>query len=215
VSRAATIRGPLLTLAVEIKAVGNHFEVHPADEIVRFNSLPFRSETDTDAHEKSLARVLEQTPVFPLTVESLRQFVDVLCREMPNLVREALLVGSLAAPPEEPRGQAPMRLVDCDALFIAPKTSYFLRSDLQEIGAGNGGEPIALRALVEGARGDEDQVDITGADIDAARVFFPFPSNRAQRWLCFSHLGLIVIEDGEYFLTPSGRAVGLRVTRKR
>jgi very-short-patch-repair endonuclease/KaiC/GvpD/RAD55 family RecA-like ATPase len=180
-SRSTTTRGPLLTLAVEIEAVRNHFEVRAADEVVRFNSLPFRSETDTDAHEQALGRVLEATPAFPLTVESLGQFLDVLCRELPSLQRKAALDGSLVAPPEEPRGQETIRLVDAAALFVAPKTSYFLRSDLDEIAGAEGGEPGALRALVEGAGGDEEQVDITEADVDRARVYFPFPSNRAQR----------------------------------
>jgi very-short-patch-repair endonuclease len=180
-ARGSTIRGPLLTLPAEIEAVKNHFEVRPADEIVRFNSLPFRTETDTDAHDQALARVLEQTPSFPVTTESLRAFVDVLCREIPTVRRDAALDGSLVAPPAEPTGQAPIRLVDAAALFIAPKTSYFLRSDLDEIAAGEGGDAGALRALIEGARDDAEQVDITDKDVDRARVFFPFPSNRAQR----------------------------------
>lgn len=180
-ARGSTIRGPLLTLSVEIEAVKNHFEVRPADEIVRFNSLPFRTETDTDAHDQALARVLEQTPAFPVTAESLSTFVDVLCREIPSVRRDAVLDGRLTAPPTEPHAQEPIHLVDAAALFIAPKTSYFLRSDLDEIAGGDGGEPAALEALIEGAGADEEQVDITDKEVDRARVFFPFPSNRAQR----------------------------------
>ena len=73
-----TVRGPLLTLAAEIEAVGDHLEVRAADEVLRFNSLPFRTEGETDARSAALARALEQTPAFPLTTDSLRAFVGVL-----------------------------------------------------------------------------------------------------------------------------------------
>ena len=77
-------RGPLLTLAVEIEAVGDHLEVRAADEVLRFNSLPFRTEGETDARNAALARVLEQTPALPLTNDSLRAFVGVLSRSFPS-----------------------------------------------------------------------------------------------------------------------------------
>jgi very-short-patch-repair endonuclease len=175
-----TIRGPLLTLAVEIEAVADHLEVRPADETLRFNSLPFRTEGETDARNAALGRVLEQTPSFPMTAESLRTFVGVLCRELPELRIDASLDGSLTAPPSEPRSAEPLCIIDQAAIFVAPKTNYFLRSDLDEIATAAGDNCGALVPLVAGP-GDEAQVDITNEQIDSARIVFPFPSNRAQR----------------------------------
>lgn len=175
-----TIRGPLLTLGVEIEAVGDHLEVSPGDETLRFNSLPFRTEGDTDARNAALGRVLEQTPSFPLTTTSLQGFVGVLCRELPELRLDAFLDGSLSVPPAEPRSAEQLRIVDQAAIFVAPKTNYFLCSDLEEIAGATTGSGGALVPLVAGP-GDEAQVDITNEQIDSARLVFPFPSNRAQR----------------------------------
>jgi len=175
-----TIRGPLLTLAVEIEAVGDHLEVRPADETLRFNSLPFRTEGETDARNAALGRVLEQTPSFPMTIDSLRAFVGVLSRELPELRLDASLDGSLSVPPPEPRSAEPLGIIDQAAMFVAPKTNYFLCSDLEEIAGATGGSGGALVPLVAGP-GDEAQVDITNEQIDSAHIVFPFPSNRAQR----------------------------------
>lgn len=185
--RDKAVRGPLLTLPVEIAAVGDHLEVRAADETLRFNSLPFRTESDTEAHNEALARVLAQTPELPLTPESLKAFVAVLARELPSIQIRADLEGALVGPPTKPRRGSVLQLIDQAALFVAPKTSYFLRSDLDEI-ATTGGNCQALSALVEGV-GDQPQLDITAEQIDAARIVFPFPSNRAQRKVA------LVLED--------------------
>ncbi len=60
-----SVRGPLLTLGVEIVPEGDRLVVRAADEVVRFNSLPFRAEHDTDAHNASLNRILEPPPSSP------------------------------------------------------------------------------------------------------------------------------------------------------
>jgi very-short-patch-repair endonuclease len=174
------IRGPLLTLAVEIEAADNRLVVHAADDVLRFNSLPFRADSDTAAHDQALERVMEQTPSLPLTVRALNAFVAVLSREVPDLALEARLDGTLAAPPAEPRSREGLRLIDQAALFVAPKTNYFLRSDLDAIATAEGDDDGAIQPIIEGA-GDEDQVDITNEQVDRARIFYPFPSNRAQR----------------------------------
>ena len=176
---ADKIRGPLLTAAVEIVADGARLEVRLADDFVRFNSLPFRSEDDSAAHDQALARVLEATPALPLTAADLSQFVEVVKRELPSVRIEASLDGRLVGPPPEPRSAEPLHLVDQAALFLAPKVNYFLRSDLEEIAASlvNRG---ALEALMTGG-GDQALVELSPEQIDAARIVFPFPSNRAQR----------------------------------
>jgi KaiC/GvpD/RAD55 family RecA-like ATPase len=174
-----TVRGPLLTLAVEITAVGDHLEISAVDEVVRFNSLPFRTEGDTDAHSAALNRILDQTPEMPLNPSTLKDFVGIIIRELSDVVVEADLDGTLGKVPAEPRSALPLRIIDQAALFVAPKTNYFLRSDLDEI-AGTDGGCGALVPLIMGA-GEEAQVDISTDDIDSARIIFPFPSNRAQR----------------------------------
>ncbi|MCG3775993.1 MAG: hypothetical protein JW395_2842 [Nitrospira sp.] len=74
-------------------------------------------------------------------------------------------------------------LVDQAALFVAPKTSYFLVSDLDQIGLitdpGLHGES-ALAPLLYGP-GAEPQQDLDNEAVDRARFYFPFPSNRAQK----------------------------------
>jgi hypothetical protein len=59
---STSIRGPLLTLAVEIEPAGDHFQVRPADETLRFNSLPFRTEGETDARDAALGRTSRPGP---------------------------------------------------------------------------------------------------------------------------------------------------------
>jgi len=96
------IRGPLLTAAVEIVAEGANLEVRLADDVVRFNSLPFRSEDDSAAHDQALARILEATPAPPLSTAELSQFVEVVKRELPSIRIDATLDGHLGSPPTEP-----------------------------------------------------------------------------------------------------------------
>ena len=68
------IRAPLLTIPVTITADGGTLIIHPNEEIVRFNSLPFRSEFETSAQELALARLIESAPEFPLSSSTLRTF---------------------------------------------------------------------------------------------------------------------------------------------
>jgi len=164
----------------------------------RFNSLPFRVEGDTEAHNGALNRILDQTPALPLTADALSGFVDVVVRELPDLIIDAVLDGSLKAPPAEPRSLTPLRVIDQAALFVAPKTNYFLRSDLDGIAKVEGSDCGVLAPLVRGA-GGEAQVDITDGQIDAARIIFPFPSNRAQR-----RVALLLDDDTTHLVRVEG-----------
>jgi len=101
--KGKTVRGPLLTLAVEIEAVGIELRVVAADEVVRFNSLPFRTDIDTDAHDQALARAMEATPALPLTQAALQAFIGVLVRELPSLTMSARLDGGASAELESVR----------------------------------------------------------------------------------------------------------------
>lgn len=172
------IRAPLLTIPILIRADGSTLIVQPNEEIVRFNSLPFRSDLDTAAHEQALERLIDVTPQYPLMAADLRHFSESVAREM-NVSIRARLDGQLAPPPTQPRAAAQLALVDNAACFVAPKTSYFLASDLEHIGKA-GGESTANTALgwLIGRRGHEPTSNIFA---DSRKVFFPFPSNPSQR----------------------------------
>lgn len=191
------VRGPLLTLAVEIVAVGDHLEVRAADDTVRFNSLTFRTEGDTDAHNATLNRILDQTPATPLTPTSVRTFCEVVVRELTEVSLDGAIDGHLGDVPTEPRGVQPLKIIDQAALFVAPKTNYFLRSDLDEIVQAVG-DTGALSPLLMGA-GDEAVVEFTTDQIDRARLTFPFPSNRAQR-----EVAMLLGEDSVRVLSVQG-----------
>jgi len=191
------VRGPLLTLAVEIVAVSDHLEVRAADDTVRFNSLTFRTEGDTDAHNATLNRILDQTPATPLTPTSVRTFSEVVVRELTDVSLDGSIDGRLGDVPTEPRGAQPLKIIDQAALFVAPKTNYFLRSDLDEI-AQAVGDTGALVPLLMGA-GDEAVVEFTNDQIDRARLTFPFPSNRAQR-----EVAMLLDEDSVHVLSVQG-----------
>lgn len=178
-----TVRGPLLTLAVRIEVEGDGFQVHPADDVVRVNALPFKAVGDLEYHEQQIGRLVGATPAVPLDGNGLERLVEVLTREFRDVQRgEAVLDGRLVSPPPEPK-TAPLGLwlVDQAALFIAPKTSYFLASDLDRIGAVTDGANNSALAPLLGGPGDAVQVDLDNTRVDSARVFFPFSSNRSQR----------------------------------
>ncbi len=175
-----SIRGPLLTMPVRIEPEGSGFVVHPADEVLRFNSLPFRAEEEAPVHEEAVSRIIEATPAFPLRADALNRFVDVIRRELPSVEVSAGLDGRLAEPPEEPKRGEFLALIDQAALFVAPKTSYFLTSDLEGIADLDGSDCGALAPLIVGA-GDEESAEFGLEELDGTSIFYPFPSNRSQR----------------------------------
>jgi very-short-patch-repair endonuclease len=189
------IRAPLLTIPVTITADGGTLHIHPNEEMVRFNSLPFRTEFDTSAQELALARLVESAPDFPITPPTLRAFCESVAREMKVAVRGALN-GTIASPPAYPRFDAPLEIVDSAACFVAPKTSYFLSSDLQRIGSGGAGAvgQTALGWLI-GSRPEEPTAETFR---DTRRVFFPFSSNPSQRRVALlaneAHNRIIVVQ---------------------
>src|SRR2546425_94427 len=63
------IRAPLLTIPVRIEPHRDGFVVHPADDVARFNSLPFRADEEAPVREDAIGRVLEDTPSFPVQKE--------------------------------------------------------------------------------------------------------------------------------------------------
>lgn len=174
-----TVRAPLFTIPISIVADGGTLSIQPAEDLLRFNSLPFRSELDTAAHEAALGRLIADTPEFPLSSDALRRFVEALCREMKTVSTGARLDGQLGRPPTRPRNAMTLSVVDSAACFVAPKTSYFLASDLLDI-AKSGSAAAATTALgwLVGRHGATPTSDVFR---DSRRVYFPFPSNASQR----------------------------------
>jgi KaiC/GvpD/RAD55 family RecA-like ATPase len=172
------IRGPLLTIPVAIDATGRDLVVQPDDELIRFNSLPFRTPWDTDVQQHTLARLIEQAPAYPVDDADIRSLCEALSRDF-NIDIRADLDGSLKPSPEQPHSGSWLAVVDLAACFVAPKTSYFLASDLETIGDPEGDDLLATAmAALFGDRGPEPTSEIFD---DSMRVVFPFPSNPSQR----------------------------------
>jgi very-short-patch-repair endonuclease/DNA polymerase III delta prime subunit len=190
------IRAPLLTIPITITGVGGVLTVRTDEDLLHFNSLPFRSNFDTASHELALARLIESAPEFPLRVDELRTFVGALSREMKTGL-SAKLDGMLAAPPMQPRTTTPLTIVDNAACFVAPKTSYFLASDLAHI-AEVGAEAVAQTALgwLIGGGGTGRTSDRFE---DTRRVYFPFGSNRSQR-----HVGVLADDPNNQIIVVQG-----------
>jgi len=171
-------RAPLLTIPISIAADGGRLIVNLSDDSPRFNSLPFRTESDTSARELAFARLMEESPDLPLSSNTLRYFCESVAREL-DVKIGGRLNGDICGAPAEPRRQTPLTIVDHAACFIAPKTSYFLVSDLEAIG-GLDGSSVASTSLgwLIGKRPPEP----TNNPLPNVRkVFFPFPSNPSQR----------------------------------
>ena len=176
-SNGKIFRAPLLTIPVAITPDGGRLVIRATEDVVRFNSLPFRSDFDTGAQELAIARLIDRTPELPLTCGSLREFCESIARELTVRI-EARLDGVLNSAPAQPRSQMQLTIVDNAACFIAPKTSYFLVSDLESI-ARAGSSAVASTALgwVVGKRPSEPTSD----RFEDRRLFYPFPSNPSQR----------------------------------
>jgi hypothetical protein len=112
------------------------------------------------------------------------RLIEALIREFRSVSRaDATLDGRLAAPPVEPSGLDGLRLIDQAALFIAPKTSYFLVSDLDHIGKVDGGLNASALLPLIGGPGAEAQVELEQDHIDGARILCrtaPAPGGAAR-----------------------------------
>ncbi len=173
-----TIRSPLLSIAIAITTDRDRLVIETAEDVVRFNSLPFRTEVDTGAQELALARLIEQTPTLPLTSETLAAFCGNVTREL-HLRVAAHLDALLKNAPVQPKSAMELTIVDNAACFIAPKSSYFLVSDLEKIGQ-NLSSKVGSTALgwLLGKRPPEPTSDRFE---DRGKLFYPFPSNPSQR----------------------------------
>jgi very-short-patch-repair endonuclease len=177
-----TIRAPLLTLSVQVDIDGDSLLVASSDDVIKVNALPFRPMGDLRAHEEAVARIIARTPELPVRAEPIRHLLNEIRAQFPYVdPSTATLDGRLSGPPAEPHSGDGLWVIDQAALFIAPKTGYFLASDLDHIGSmTDEAAQSALAPLLAGP-GSEAQVDIDPIRLDTARIYFPFPSNRSQR----------------------------------
>ena len=176
------VRAPLLSIPVKINVAGTGFMVSADEEVVRFNTLPFRAQTDAIARELAIEHIIQETPPFPLGPQGARKFAASLSRELPDFEIAASLDGSLLDPPQRPNTGSYLRLIDQAAIFVAPKTSYFLTSDLNAIAEleDQPNDDTALSTLLTGA-GSVPVADFEPEAADAVPIYYPFQSNRAQR----------------------------------
>jgi hypothetical protein len=110
------IRAPLLTIPIVITSKGNTLIVGANEELVRFNSLPFRSEFDTAAHELVLNRLIDATPAFPVNQTSLKEFCANVSREL-HVAIKGMLDFIIKDSPQQPQGPTQLSIVDCAACF--------------------------------------------------------------------------------------------------
>lgn len=174
------VRAPLFTMAVAIESTGRGLTVTPKEDVLRFNSLAFRSDCDPAATEKALSRMIADTPSLPLDEASLRDFCDRLKVELKDLDLHigGRLSGHLASPPKQPRSGDRLAIVDNAAVFIAPKTSYFVVSDLERIGEEASLDAGTALGTLLGQKADQPTSDVFDDD---RSVVYPFPSNKSQR----------------------------------
>src|SRR6202035_2958254 len=120
---------------------------------------------------------IDATPRFPLTSAELVHFCGRVAREM-EVEIAATLDGSLKRPPVQPRTAMHLRIVDPAACFVAPKTSYFLASDLSFSGSA-GASAVSTTALgwLLSRRGQQATSNIFH---DSRSVVFPFPSTSSK-----------------------------------
>jgi very-short-patch-repair endonuclease len=177
-SDGVVYRAPLFTIPIEISAEGSGLSISLAEDNLRFNSLPFRSEKETGNLEHALTRLITTCPELPLTPESLAAFSSSVTRELGVRI-SARLDGTLDGPPAMPGQTMRLTLIDNAACFIAPKTSYFLVSDLEAIGKA-GSPSVAASALgwLIGRRPPEPTSD---RFTHRSKLFYPFPSNSSQK----------------------------------
>lgn len=76
------VRAPLFTIPVAIDVQGAGFVVSADDDVVRLNTLPFRTDTDTAARQLALENLLEATPSFPLGGNGASVFVQTMERRI-------------------------------------------------------------------------------------------------------------------------------------
>jgi hypothetical protein len=194
------VRAPLLTIPVTISPNGKNYKLQAEDEVVRFNSLALRGEDDSFAHDAAISRVLESTPSFPVESDGIRRFVDIIRREFPAVAVSAVLDGCLGDEPDEPVGGDHLIIIDQAALFVAPKGSYFLTSDLEAIAELDGEDASvgALAPLLTGA-GADAVAEFSSGDVDAGKIYYPFSSNRSQR-----KVALLVDDPGTRLVRVEG-----------
>jgi hypothetical protein len=171
-----SIRAPLFYIPVSVSSNGAATYIDIDDDNSRFNSLPFRSDYQSDVTKMRLDDFVMSAPDVPITHQELKT----LCKQIEldlSITLQGEIDGRLAEP-NEVRSGSGISIVDAAALFVAPKTNYFIHDDLDSIGEGPAldlSDTSLANLLGYSASGDDS------AKTSGTRVYFPFSSNPSQR----------------------------------
>ena len=171
-----SIRAPLFYVPVSVSSTGSSTFIEIDDDSSRFNSLPFRSDFQSDVTKMRLDDFVMNAPEVPITHDALR----IICKQVEldlSVTLQGEIDGRLVEPAEVRSGDG-ISIVDAAALFVAPKTNYFIHDDLESIGDRNNLD-LAETSLANllGYSAHTDEIANTGG----TRVYFPFSSNPSQR----------------------------------
>jgi very-short-patch-repair endonuclease len=176
------IRAPLLMVPVDISPNARGYAIRPNEERAEFNPLPFLNDTPSDARELALTRLVEHLPTLPLQFGELQLWLDDLQREVTELKLQGHLNGSFDQVPSRPAGARDfLDVIDQAGVVLAPQSAYFLTSDLDQLAEATEDTGASCIAPLLVGADDSPQVDMTLEMEAKAKIFFPFPSNRAQR----------------------------------
>jgi len=174
-----SIRGPLFHVPVKITVTKSSASIEVEEDTLRFNSLPFRSDTQSDAAKLRLDQFVISAPDIPVTQADLRRLCEHMQLDL-TVHLQGAIDGSLSEPKEVRTGTG-LSIVDAAAIFVAPKTNYFIHDDLETIGSSvdqDLDETVLASLLGFSKYGDESAV------VESSPVYFPFKSNPSQKTSC-------------------------------
>jgi very-short-patch-repair endonuclease len=171
-----SIRGPLFHVPAKVTVTKSSASIEVEEDTLRFNSLPFRSDTQSDAAKLRLDQFVISAPDIPVTHADLRRLCEHMQLDL-TVNLQGAIDGSLSEPQEVRTGTG-LSIVDAAAIFVAPKTNYFIHDDLETIGSSvdqDLDETVLASLLGFSKYGDES------AEVESSPVYFPFKSNPSQR----------------------------------
>ena len=178
-------------MPVAIEPRGGAFRITSGEDFAYLNPLVFQGHPDSELSGPAIQRLIDARPDIPISAGAMKGFLDEVTREFPDMSVEGDLDGSLGAIPERPKTGSQLRVIDQAALFVAPKASYFLVSDLEAIGSkrvdeGEAEEPSAVTALLTGA-GQVEQADFSTTEIVRRKSITRFrQTGRSAAWRSLS-----------------------------
>jgi very-short-patch-repair endonuclease len=170
------IRAPLLFVPVNVTLSGSSTVIEVDDDSARFNSLPFQTEFVTDAQRLILSKLIQEVPPLPLSCTSLTEFCQPIHLDL-DVKIDAELDGTLRIP-DEPKSGDWLSVVDAAAIFVAPKTDYFIVDDLEKLGD----QPVeSVQDTVLSNLLGYSNYDQESSSDQKHEALYPFNSNPRQR----------------------------------